>query len=325
MGIARQEGESRMLVIVNMGQGSYALAVDTVLDNEELVIKPASPAVMSTGLYAGQTLPDSGRPMLMLDCAGLANIAGLDFSRAAAREFEAEAVEAEVPGVPALLFCDLDGVRRAVPLAAVDRVEQVDGASVRFAAGRFRVTIEGRILPLAAQGDIEGRARLNVLRLKDGINEVSYAIDEALDIITLPEELVPAREPGPAAGVALIDGDQVELLDVLWVFDEHADRDAEETAPLCLIAGDKDGWMASFVRPLLETAGYRVVLQLAPGETPAVVLSTDAAPAGISAGAPVVRLRSRRAAAGAGDDSVYRYDRAGLLSALEARVAGKGG
>jgi two-component system chemotaxis sensor kinase CheA len=30
------------------------------------------------------------------------------------------------------------------------------------------------------------------------------------------------------------------------------------------------------------------------------------------------------AAAGAGDDSVYRYDRAGLLSALEARMAGKG-
>jgi two-component system chemotaxis sensor kinase CheA len=163
-----------------------------------------------------------------------------------------------------------------------------------------------------------------VLRLKDGANEVSYAIDEALDIITLPEELVPARAPGPIAGVALIDGEQVELLDILWVFDEHADRESEEHAPLCLIAGDKDGWMASFVRPLLETAGYRVATQLAPGETPAVVLSADEASADLAARAPVVRLRNRRAAAGAGDDSVYRYDRAGLLSALEARVAGKG-
>ena len=82
--------------------------------------------------------------------------------------------------------------------------------------------------------------------------------------------------------------------------------------------------MASFVRPLLETAGYRVVAQLAQGETPAAVLSTDEAPADLAAKAPVVRLRSRRAASGEGDDSVYRYDRAGLLSALEARVAGKG-
>jgi two-component system chemotaxis sensor kinase CheA len=313
-----------MISIVNIGEGSYALAADMVLDNEELVIKPASPAVMSTGVYAGQTLPDSGLPMLLLDCAGIAHVAGLDFSREHDQVQDDEEVADTETGIPALLFIDLDGARRAVPLVAVDRVEQVEGDSVRFAAGRHRVTIDGRILPLAAQGEIEGRTRLNVLRLKDGANEVSYAIDEALDIITLPEELVPARAPGPIAGVALIDGEQVELLDILWVFDEHADRESEEHAPLCLIAGDKDGWMASFVRPLLETAGYRVATQLTPGETPAVVLSADEASADLAAKAPVVRLRNRRAAAGAGDDSVYRYDRAGLLSALEARVAGKG-
>lgn len=325
LGIARQDNsDGRMLVIVSVGEGSYALAVDTVLDNEELVIKPASPAVMTTGVYAGQTLPDSGLPMLMLDCAGMANIAGLDFSRDAERDFE-EAAVPEVPGTPALMFFDLDGVRRAVPLAAVDRVEQVDGDSVRFAAGRYRVTIDGRILPLAAQGEIKGRTRLNVLRLKDGASEVSYAIDEALDIIVLPEEIVHAREPGPISGVVLIDDEQVELLDILWVFDEHADREFDDGGPLCLISGDKDGWMASFVRPMLETAGYRVVTQLAAGETPAVVLSASDGPTELAAKAPVVRLRNRRAAAGAGDDSVYRYDRAGLLSALEARVAGKAG
>jgi len=312
-----------MISIVNIGEGSYALAADMVLDNEELVIKPASPAVMSTGVYAGQTLPDSGLPMLLLDCTGIANVARLDFGRDDDQVQDDEEMADAEAGVPALLFIDLDGARRAVPLAAVDRVEQVEGDSVRFAAGRFRVTIDERILPLASQGEVEGRAKLNVLRLKDGANEVSYAIEEALDIIRLPDDLVPAREPGPIAAVALIDGEQVELLDILWVFDEHADRDSEAHAPLCLIAGDKDGWMASFVRPLLETAGYRVVAQLGQGEIPAVVLSTDEAPAELAAKAPVVRLRSRRAASGAGDDSVYRYDRAGLLSALEARVAGE--
>jgi len=325
LGLKRVEHNGpRMISIVNIGEGSYALAADMVLDNEELVIKPASPAVMSTGVYAGQTLPDSGLPMLLLDCAGIAHVAGLDFSRDDDQVQDDDEVADAVTGIPALLFIDLDGARRAVPLAAVDRVEQVEGSSVRFAAGRHRVTIDGRILPLAAQGEIAGRDRLNVLRLKDGANEVSYAIDEALDIITLPEELVPARAPGPIAGVALIDDEQVELLDILWVFDEHADRESEEHAPLCLIAGDRDGWMASFVRPLLETAGYRVATQLSPGETPSVVLSADEAPADLASKAPVVRLRSRRAAAGAGDDSVYRYDRAGLLSALEARMAGKG-
>jgi len=328
LGIERAEtGESQLLAILSVSEGSFALAVDTVLDNEELVVKPASPAVMAAGLYAGQTLPDSGLPMLMLDCAGMAQVAGLDFSRDANEAFEEEEAAQEPAGLPALLFCDLDGTRRAVPLAAVDRVEQVEGSAVRFAAGRFRVTIDGRILPLAAHGTLEGRARLSVLRLKDGESEVSYAMDEALDIILLPEEMVPARVPGPVAGVTLVDGEQIELLDVLWVFDEHADREVEtegETAPLCLISGDSDGWMSSFVRPILESAGYRVATSLAPGETPAVVLVPEESAPAEGAKAPLVRLRRRRSAAGAGDDSVYRYDRAGLLSALEAQVAGKG-
>ncbi|MBB4839420.1 two-component system chemotaxis sensor kinase CheA [Sphingomonas kyeonggiensis] len=321
---ARDEG-GQMLAIVSVSEGSYALAVDTVLDNEELVIKPASPAVMSTGLYAGQTLPDSGLPMLLLDCAGMAKAASLDFSRDSQQLFEEEEEVEAAQGLPALLFRDLDGVRRAVPLAAVDRVEQVDAANVRFAAGRFRVTIDERILPLAAHGDLDGLERINVLRLKDGTNEVSYAIDEAADIVLLPEEIAPAREPGPIAGVVLVEGEQIELVDMLWIFDEHAEREVEDAPPLCLISGDNDGWMASFVKPLLEASGYRVALRLAPGETPAVVLSTEENQGAMGSPAPVVRLRKKRASGGSGDDSVYRYDRAGLLSALEARVSGKAG
>ncbi|MBO9712952.1 chemotaxis protein CheW [Sphingomonas sp.] len=315
-------GEAQMLAIVSVSEGSYALAVDTVLDNEELVIKPASPAVMTTGVYAGQTLPDSGLPMLMLDCAGMARAAGLIFHRDTLHDDEDEDAVGETPGTPALLFADLDGKRRAVPLAIVDRVEQVESASVRFSAGSHRLSIDGRILPLAAQGEVGTRAKLSVLRLKDGDNEVAYAIDEALDIVILPEEIAPAREPGPVAGVVLLDGEQVELLDAFWVFGEFGSDDEEDVAPVCLLAGDSDGWMASFVRPMLEAAGYRVVTQLASGETAAVVLTQSDLAEADGAAMPVVRLRRRKAPRGASDDSVYRYDRMGLLSALEARVAG---
>ncbi|MFZ8499088.1 hypothetical protein ACO1NC_13850, partial [Staphylococcus aureus] len=89
--------------------------------------------------YAGQTLPDSGLPMLMLDCAGIAHVAGLVFGREAmVEEVEAEAV---VPGVQALLFDDLDGVRRALPLSVIDRVEPVPAAAIRFSAGRLRLSV----------------------------------------------------------------------------------------------------------------------------------------------------------------------------------------
>jgi two-component system chemotaxis sensor kinase CheA len=324
LGLGSQEaGTAQMLAIVSVGAGSYALAVDTVLDNEELVIKPASPAVMSTGLYAGQTLPDSGLPMLLLDCAGMASAAGLDFSRDVAKAYdEVEQAAAPAPGVPALLFCDLDGVRRAVPLGIVDRVEQVHATSIRFAAGRLRLAIDGRILPLMVQGELDARPRLSVLRLKDGESEVAYAIDEALDIVVLPEEVAPSPAPGPVAGVVLLGGEQIELLDAFWVFGEYADGSGELAPPLCLLAGDADGWMASFVRPLLENSGYRVTSALAAGEVPDVVLSSEGLGEPAAEIAPVVRLRRQKAGAGRNDDSIYRYDRAGLLSALRSRIAG---
>ena len=313
----------QMLAIVNVSEGSYALAVDTVLDNEELVIKPAAPAVMTTGLYAGQTLPDSGLPMLVLDCAGLAHVAGLDFNRIG-RGLVEEAAVAVDEGAPALLFVDLDGKRRAVPLGIVDRVEQVGTDCVKWSAGRLRLTIDDHILPLVAVAPIEGN-KVNVLRLKDGVTEVSYAIQEAIDIVQLPDDVVPATGEGMVAGVVLLDGEQIELLDAYAVFAEHGDPEDVAQAPLCLLAGDADGWMTAFVKPMLENAGYRVATELAVGERAAVVLAGETSETAKGVGAPTVRLRKRKAAAGAADDSIYRYDRAGLLSALEARVAATGG
>ncbi|MCP3730168.1 chemotaxis protein CheA [Sphingomonas sp. MG17] len=310
-----------MLAIVNVGEGSYALRVEDVLDNEELVIKPAAPAVMATGLYAGQTLPDSGCPMLLLDCAGIARDAGLHFTRELIAEEIEETAEVE-SGISALVFIDLDGVRRAVPLALLDRIEQVDANAVRFAAGRLRLTIDGRIVPLVARAEFAESGTGSVLRLKDGEAEIAYAIADAADIVTLPLELVHADTPGPVAAVALVDGEPVELLDPHWLFAAHVAGGAEpDGGPVCLLSGGEQEWMRGFVKPILEAAGYRVTDTLAPGERADVVLTNDEHGAMSDVAAPVVRLRSRRGEAV--DGSVYRYDRDGLLSAI-ASAARKG-
>ncbi|MGH6783869.1 MAG: chemotaxis protein CheA, partial [Sphingomicrobium sp.] len=48
--------EDRTLVVLRpAGADLFALAVDRIHDHEELVVKPAAPAVMATGLYAGTT------------------------------------------------------------------------------------------------------------------------------------------------------------------------------------------------------------------------------------------------------------------------------
>ncbi|WP_010217428.1 chemotaxis protein CheA [Sphingomonas sp. PAMC 26621] len=311
--------EPVMLVIVSVSGGSYALAVDTVLDHEELVIKPAAPAVMATGVYAGQTLPDSGLPMLMLDCAGIAQLAGLVFTREILVEEDDVVV---VPGVQALMFDDLDGVRRIVPLSVIDRVEPVPASAIRHAAGRLRLSVDGAIIPLVALGSWEGRTNVSVLRLRDGTVELGYAIGEALDIVELPDTLVAAHDSGPIAGVVAIDGDQIEVIDLHWLFSSHADPCAASDAPLCLLEGADSAWLTTFLKPVLEAAGYRVTTGLRPGEQAGVVVTMDCDCPVACAGAPVVRLR-RNAEGDGNDGSIFRYDRPGLLAALAKSAGGR--
>lgn len=302
-----------MLVIVNIGEGSFALRVEDVLDNEELVIKPAAPAVMATGLYAGQTLPDNGCPMLVLDCAGIARDAGLQFARAKVQVGEEAKDAGEADRTAALVFVDLDGVRRAVPLALVDRVEQVDAGAIRHSAGRSRLTIGGRIVPFAARG-VGGFGRM-VLRLRDGERELAYSITEAAEIALLPTNMAPAPWPGPVAGVVLLDDEPVELLDPYWLFGEHCDEALQSASrPLCLLSGGDLHWLRQFIQPMIEAVGYRVTDALGSGERADLVLALDAEPGDIGVQAPVVHLSSRRGAIGNG--SIYRFDRGGLLRAL---------
>jgi two-component system chemotaxis sensor kinase CheA len=306
------------LVIVSTREGDYALGVDAVIDTEELVVKPASPAIMATGVYAGMTLPDNGLPMLLLDAAGIATVAGLRFAPVAVND---AVEEVAVPGIPALLFDDLDGQRRAIALAVIDRVEPVPVDAIRRTAGAMRLTIGDAIIPVHAVGGFGDRTEIAVLRLTDGESEMAYAIAEAIEIVALPADMAPARRGGtdagaPIAGVVLIAGEQVEVVDPHALFAGEPVKIA--TPPLCLLQVDGSGWMETFLKPALEASGYRCVTALAAGETAAVALAMEDAPVS-AAHAPVVTLRRSRMADGDDDPSVYRYDRPALIAAIAAR------
>ena len=129
----------------------YALAVDQVHDHEELVVKPAGPAVMATGLYAGTTLADDGKPVLLLDPPGIAARAGVSFERRDAERDEAGAAAAQQAGIPSLLFKTCAGDKAILPLSAIERIETLPEA-IRLSGGRLHVAVGDSILPLEGCG-----------------------------------------------------------------------------------------------------------------------------------------------------------------------------
>lgn len=302
-----------LLVVVRaIGGQRYALGVGAVHDHEDLVVKPAAPALMAGGLYAGTTLPDNGRPMLLLDVGGIAAAAGVPVF---AEEPAAE-IEDVVPTLPTLLFRDLDGVMRGARLDVVERIEDVPVARVLSAGGTNLISQGGGLASLHAAGPLPPGDRVRVLRLTTSPVHFAYAIDQVIDVVPMPAELVPARVAGPIAGVTLYNGDPVELLDPFWLFAEATrDLPGPGRAPLCQVMDADDPWAHDVLAPLLRRAGYRVAFAGEPLDGPvAIILTAAATPAG--ADVPVVRLRADAEPGTDDGETIYRDDRDALLFAL---------
>jgi two-component system chemotaxis sensor kinase CheA len=329
------DADDRALVIIRPGQGqSYALSVAAIHDHEELVIKPAAPMIMATGLYAGTTLPDNGRPVLLLDVQGLLAAAAIDASEAGrsrgrAAEDDGGAMAAR-NAAQLLLFRDLNARMRGVRLSVIERVEEVPVSALFESAGRIKARIGDDIFPVHAAALPQGGATLKLLRLYDGQTVLCYPIAEVIDIVRLPDAVQPSAAPGLIAGVVLVGGEPVELLDPFWLMEQYAPGASAAPAlrqPLCRLADTPDGWGDNFLAPILRGAGYRVIADGDPSdERPDVLLClTDDGDdcSHISDGVPVIRLRASIATRGAGDESVYRYDRQALLDAMRRSVGGE--
>ena len=317
---AANDRDQTMIVLKPAGTDLYALAVDIVHDHEELVIKPAAPPVMATGLYAGTTLADDGSPILLLDCSGIAAAAGVVFDRVEQEAGHAAPIENLETDRPAmLLFRTMEGQCRAVRLALVERIEDVPVEAVQVSAGCLRVTVRDTLLPLTGC-DRPPAGKLRLLRLTDGASELAYAFRDVVDIVPLAGDVLPPAAAGEVGGVTLVNGEPVEILDPFWLFVRHCVE--EPQAPLVCALPSADMWMHNILRPILENAGYRVVAaeHTDPQEVDVMIAAADEESVSGAEEGKLLRLRSRPDDE-AGDGSIYRYDRAGLLSALHQRAS----
>jgi two-component system chemotaxis sensor kinase CheA len=156
------------------------------------------------------------------------------------------------------------------------------------------------------------------MRLTDGVAQIAYGFAEVADIVAMSGDVRPVAGAGEIRGVTLIEGEQVEVLDLHWLFAAYAGA-AEQGSerPLCLLPTG-DPWMDTILRPIVESAGYRILRAGEPGaEDAQVIIVAEDEPAPAAEGdAKIVRLRSDLKKSGRKDGSIHRYDRAALLGAL---------
>lgn len=313
----------QVLVVLNLvGGDSFALAVDAVFDHEELVIKPIAPAVMATGLYVGATQMDDGSPVLMLDVAGMARAVGvLNQANKTGISVPAPASEVDVAQSQVFLFVGLDGRRRALPMRAVIRVEEVVPSAIRRGEGAAQVVIGDQLYPLAGvDGGSLPEDRVGLFRLADGQGEMAYAFRDMIDIVWIGADRFMSGENGLIGAIALIEGEPAELVDCHALFAAHGQAPRPVEPPVCRLPAD-DRWIQDFLRPLVESAGYRVIGEADDAAADLVILSEDA-DGDVPGAARAIRLRATPDAEPGTVGTIYRYDRDSLIAALQTGTGG---
>jgi two-component system chemotaxis sensor kinase CheA len=313
----------RTLMVIRSSIGQpYVLGVQAVESNEELVIRPATPAITTVGVFAGMTLPDNGQPMLLLDAAGIAQKAELPLREPEGRPRSAAAPETEASAalIQALIYRERDGRERLLPLSVVDRVEDLEASQITVSDGLAFARTDDRLLPALNTNGIETSPPKS-LRLHGGHEQICYLIDDVVDIIEVPAKVDVPLAAGRVAGLVMVGDTQLEMVDPFALFAEAAERrvtSSRATRPIqCLIPDAEDPWMRNILAPLLVQAGHDVTFDISGNTAPDIILCSAEQPAPAAGGdVPVLVLREVADPTSASPDSIYRYDRDTIMAAV---------
>ena len=200
MGAEPVERETTNIVVLKADDHQFGLIVDTIEDTEEIVVKPLGRQVKDLRLFSGATIMGDGRIALILDLLGLAGKASLlepgSPGHDAIRDNNDDVETNDVLDDRTLLLLGLGANQRvAIPLAAVERLEEFASEAVEQSEGRMVVQYRHKIMPLvdlAPTIGYEGTAfygseRINVVVCSFNGRTIGIAVTEILDIVSHAE------------------------------------------------------------------------------------------------------------------------------------------
>ena len=259
------------IVVAQVGTYTFGIMVDKVFDTEEIVVKPVAPILRDIPFYSGNTILGDGSVIMILDPNGIAAATGQGAISAADAAETTDAAAAQGQEKSTVLIFRAGGEElKAVPLALVARLEEIDMATTEKSNGQFVVQYRGHLMPLipfnpAHEWKTEGRQP--VLVFTEGEHSMGLVVDDIVDIVEddLNIELS-AQEPG-LVGSAVIDGKATSVIDAGYYltrafpdwFGTAATGafDSESGATRVLLVDDSP-FFRNLLTPLLSVAGYHV-------------------------------------------------------------------
>ncbi len=263
------------IIITQVGDFTFGIVVDQVFDTEEIVVKPVAPILRDLSVFSGNTILGDGTVIMILDPNGIANEASevmTDLADQRAEEEEDKTVSKTDDREAVLLFRAGGDTMRAVPLALVSRLEEIDVSKIEVSEGAKMVQYRGKLMPLVLindQYDLKTEGRQSMLVFTDDDKAMGIIVDEITDI---KEDHINVELNSKAIGqlgTAIIDDKATEVIDIAYYFEktfndwqlggEHIPAETSSKRKSILLVDDS-AFFLNLLKPLLTASGYKVTL-----------------------------------------------------------------
>jgi two-component system chemotaxis sensor kinase CheA len=352
---ARIDTENGFIVVVQIGSDTFGIVVDSVLQTEEIVVKPMSATLSHITMFSGNTILGDGSVIMIIDPHGIAEAIGTTGVARAPHEVETteEAYAGEEQTTPMLLFRAGSEQQKAVPLSLVTRLEVIDARTMESADGQRLLQYRGQLMPLVPVNEnvrVREEGSQPFVVFSDEERTMGLLVDEIVDIVDDPLQIELTSDRPGVLGSAVIKGQATEVIDISHflplAFGDRYGRVERQATPRKVLLVDDQAFFRNLLSPIIGAAGYAVTIAagagdamnlIKNGERFDVVLSDLDMPdmSGfelaqmlrddpLTAGVPVIGLAPvessdmiRCARQFGIRDCVAKFDRNGLIAALE--------
>jgi two-component system chemotaxis sensor kinase CheA len=271
LGDGQAELTETFIVVTQVGNYTFGIIVDRVFDTEEIVVKPVAPILRHINMFSGNTILGDGSVIMILDPNGIAGAQSeMAAGGAAAVETAKERGEMRAEDQQSMLvFRAGSSDLKAVPLALIARLEEIDVAEIEHSHGKPVVQYRGKLMPLVAidgSFNMKTEGQQPVLVFSDHEHTMGLVVDEIVDIVEeqLKIELA-VNQPG-LIGTAVVSGKATDIIDAGYYLvqawgdwfgtDEAEARTSQEGKRVLLV--DDSPFFRNLLTPLLSVAGYDV-------------------------------------------------------------------
>jgi two-component system, chemotaxis family, sensor kinase CheA len=271
LGIEKEAGdiESGFIVVTQIGSQSFGIVVDSVFHTEEIVVKPMSSKLRHIAMFSGNTILGDGAVIMIIDPNGVAQSFGstVTSQMAAAEAAEPRHAVANEQTTSLLVFRAGSTQAKAVPLALITRLEEVDARKIELSNGRHMVQYRGQLMPLVSMDEsvrVKGEGAQPLLVFSDGSRSMALVVDEIVDIVEERLDIQVGSENSGVLGSAIIKGQATEIIDVghfLPLAFEDWFRRKEQPLPRqqrSVLLVDDSPFFLNMLTPVLQAAGYQV-------------------------------------------------------------------